>query len=80
MPGRPHYCPPGLPVHLSTIIRSELDEGISVDRLHALKTGPALGNDRFNREVEELTCQRRHHLTLSSKRKPKPEASEEFLP
>ena len=45
-----------------------LDTELVADIRHALNTGLVLGNDRFRKEVEQLTGQRQYHL----KRGPKP--------
>ena len=46
----------------------KLDEGVIADIRHALNTGLVLGNEKFQREVEQLTGQCQYHL----KRGPKP--------
>ena len=50
------------------LFRTELDTELIDDIRNAINTGVVLGNDRFRKEVEQLTGQRMHHL----KRGPKP--------
>jgi hypothetical protein len=50
------------------------------EELNAANTGLVLGNEKFRKEVEQLTGQRQHHLKRGPKPKTIPHPKTEFLP
>ena len=44
------------------LFNNELDSDVVTDIRQALNTGLVLGNERFRKEIEQLTGQRQHHL------------------
>jgi len=44
------------------LFNSALDTDVITDIRHSLNTGLVLGNERFRKEIEQLTGQRQHHL------------------
>lgn len=61
------------------LFAQELVDDVVTDIRDALNTGLVLGNERFRREVEELTGQRQYHLKRGPKPKKKTHPENEFL-
>ena len=61
------------------LISQELESDLITEIRNAANTGLVLGNERFRKEVEQLTGQRQHHLKRGPKPKTKPLPKQEFL-
>jgi putative transposase len=59
------------------LFRYELEQELITEIRNASKTGMVLGNERFRKEIEQLTGQRQHHLKRGPK--PKTRRDKEFL-
>jgi len=61
------------------LFSSELDSKVITDIRQALNAGLVLGNQRFRKEIEQLTGQRQHHLKRGPVAKLKPGKNQEIL-
>lgn len=62
-----------------SLVGQELQSELITEIRNAANTGLVLGNDKFRKEVEQLTGQRLHHLKRGPKPKAKPHPKTEFL-
>jgi putative transposase len=61
------------------LVGQELEIELITEIRNAANTGLVLGNEKFRKEVEQLTGQRQHHLKRGPKPKTKPHPKTEFL-
>jgi len=61
------------------LVGQELEIELITEIRNAANTGLVLGNEKFRKEVEQLTGQRQHHLKRGPKTKTKPHPKTEFL-
>ena len=61
------------------LVGQELEIELITEIRNAANTGLVLGNEKFRKEVEQLTGQRQHHLKRGPKPKTKPQPRTEFL-